>query len=477
MKARLKNSAAPPRVPQNSAHGQNTPALIALPVREVALDQIDYPSRQVRRYSERQIAAIERSVARFGPRRPILCTAQHEVIEGGAYVEALRRLGYERVPAIIVDDLSASEIETLKIALARTAELGAWDQEALCAAIGEILDDEPDLARFTGFDMAEIDAMTSAIGVGAGADGAIEISDGTPTSRLGDLYEFAGGHCIFCGDAKDPQAYRRLLRGRRATLAAIDPPYGVIRIEGFASSKHRDFVEGSGLTEEESFVFFCDFLTPMAGHLEEGSLVYLFIDYRGMFALQRAIREVGLEQKSLCVWDKENPGMGSPYRHQAEFVIVAKCGQGKSIDNVKLGRYGRNRSTVWRTPGMAGFGRGRAKALADHPTPKPVGLIADILLDSSNRGDAVLDPFLGSGTTLVAAHRVGRIGFGIELDPRYVDCAVKRMEQITGAPARHLESGMSFAELAEHRRSEFSIEFEFPIAHAISTPHAPTDGC
>ncbi len=164
-----------------------------------------------------------------------------------------------------------------------------------------------------------------------------------------------------------------------------------------------------------------------------------------------AARGAGFTHLTTCVWDKGIGGMGSLYRQQVEFVLVMKRGTGRHINNVALGRHGRNRTTIWSAPGLNGFGRDRQEMLALHPTVKPVGLIADALLDTSHRGGLVLDPFCGSGTTLLASHRTGRIGHGIELDPSYVDVAVRRMEALTGSPASHAETGLTFAQEAERR--------------------------
>jgi hypothetical protein len=156
---------------------------------------------------------------------------------------------------------------------------------------------------------------------------------------------------------------------------------------------------------------------------------------------------------NLCVWVKSNGGMGSLYRSQHELVGVFKNGKARHRNNVELGRHGRNRTNVWTYPGVAGFGRQNEEGvlLSLHPTVKPVALVADAILDCSGRGDLVLDAFLGSGTTLIAAERTGRTCYGIELDPLYVDTIIRRWQAYAGEIARHAVSGQSFAELAEER--------------------------
>jgi DNA modification methylase len=154
------------------------------------------------------------------------------------------------------------------------------------------------------------------------------------------------------------------------------------------------------------------------------------------------------------VWVKTNAGMGSLYRSQHELVFVFKVGSAPHVNNVALGRHGRTRSNVWRYAGVNSFGAERDEALAMHPTVKPVRMVAEAILDCSRRGDIVLDGFAGSGTTLLAAERAGRIGYGLEIDPRYVDAALRRLEEHAGLEAVHAESGRTFAEVAAGRASE-----------------------
>jgi DNA modification methylase len=170
------------------------------------------------------------------------------------------------------------------------------------------------------------------------------------------------------------------------------------------------------------------------------------MDWKHAAELLDAGRSVFSELKNICVWAKNNGGMGSLYRSQHELVFVFKKGTAAHTNNIQLGKFGRNRTNVWNYPNASTFSRtgeeGNLAAL--HPTVKPVELVADALLDCSNRGDSVLDPFLGSGTTLIAAERVGRVCHGLELDPLYVDVIIRRWQRLTGDNAMHVKSGMSF---------------------------------
>jgi hypothetical protein len=174
----------------------------------------------------------------------------------------------------------------------------------------------------------------------------------------------------------------------------------------------------------------------LAFHAVSGSLHYVFMDWRHMNEVLAAGKQAYEELKAVCVWVKDNGGMGSLYRSQHELVFVFKSGTGSHRNNVQLGQYGRYRTNVWNYPGVNSFSRSTEEGnlLALHPTVKPVALVADAIMDCSARGDIVLDPFLGSGTTIIAAERTGRICYGIELDPVYVDTIIRRWQQFTGLP-------------------------------------------
>jgi DNA modification methylase len=177
---------------------------------------------------------------------------------------------------------------------------------------------------------------------------------------------------------------------------------------------------------------------------------YICMDWRHLDEMLAAGRDTYGELKNLCVWAKSNPGMGSFYRSQHELILLFKHGCAPHRNNVQLGRFGRNRSNVWHYPRVNSFARngGEGNLLALHPTVKPVAMVADAILDCSARGDIVLDSFLGSGTTIIAAERTGRRCYGLELDPGYVDTIIRRWEALTGSPAHHASSGRSFDDLA-----------------------------
>ena len=276
---------------------------------------------------------------------------------------------------------------------------------------------------------------------------------GPAVTVVGDLW-LLDRHRMLCASALDEASYRTLMGDKRAAMVFTDPPYNV-PIDGHASGlgaiHHREFAMAAGEMGEAEFT---DFLALacrlLARHSVSGALHFICMDWRHMAELLAAGGRVYRELKNVCVWAKDNPGMGSLYRSQHELVFVFKHGSGRHRNHVQLGQHGRNRSNVWRYPNVTAFGRSgeEGNLLAVHATVKPVAMVADALLDCSGRGEIVLDAFLGSGTTLIAAERTGRIGYGLELDPLYVDAAIRRWQSYTRTPATHAVSGRTFDETA-----------------------------
>jgi DNA modification methylase len=234
----------------------------------------------------------------------------------------------------------------------------------------------------------------------------------------------------------------------------VDPPYN-LRIQGHVSGlgaiQHREFAMASGEMDRNAFTGFlaqaCTLLTRYSG---DGSIHYVCIDWRHLRELLDAAEPVYSEWLNMCVWAKDNAGMGAFYRSQHELVLVFKNGRGRYRNNVQLGKHGRNRTNVWNYPCARSFSRAsdEGNLLALHPTPKPERLVADALLDCTARGEIVLDAFLGSGTTLIAAERTRRRCHALEIDPLYVDTAIRRWQAYTGEAAYHAATGRSFDEIS-----------------------------
>jgi DNA modification methylase len=268
-----------------------------------------------------------------------------------------------------------------------------------------------------------------------------------------------GPHRILCGDSTDKQSYLKVLGNKRADVVFIDPPYNVAidgNVSGNGNIRHREFPMASGEMSEYQFISFLTVTFQMLVRFSvSGSVHFICIDWRHIGELISAGKQAYESLLNMCVWVKGNGGMGSFYRSRHELVFVYRNGKGRHRNNVQLGRYGRNRTNVWEYPSINSISKNgdEGNLLALHPTVKPVALVADALLDCSARGDLVLDSFLGSGSTLIAAERTGRSCFGIELDPIHVDTAIKRWQRHTGDHAIDTTTGKRFDDIS-HQSSE-----------------------
>ena len=412
-----------------------------------------------RTHSEKQIRQIAASIETFGFTNPVLIDSSRTVIAGHGRVRAAKQLGLETVPTIQLEHLSEEQVRAYVIADNRLAECAGWDRDLLAIELQGLAEIDLDFdLEVIGFETAEIDLMIGESGLGDEPDPADACSgfdpEGPIVSQLGDLWEI-GPHRLLCGDALDASAYARLLGSERAQMVFVDPPYNVPiggHVSGLGRNHHDEFAMASGEMSEAEFTTFLE--AALRHHAElsaPGALHFVCMDWRHAGELLAASRELYSECKNLCVWAKTNAGMGSLYRSQHELVFVFKAGTAPHVNNVELGRHGRTRSNVWRYAGVNSFGTERDEALAMHPTVKPVRLVADAILDCSQRGDIVLDGFAGSGTTLLAADRTGRVGYGLEIEPRFVDATLRRLLEHTGLEAIHAETGQPFAEVAATR--------------------------
>jgi len=416
--------------------------------------------RNARTHSPKQIRQIADSIRAFGFVNPVLIDGDGGVIAGHGRLEAARTLGMAKVPTLRIDWLSEAEKRAYVIADNRLAEKAGWDRDLLALELGEIGALDIDVT-LTGFDMREIELILDSQTGSAGEEGAFVPQAGPAVTMPGDLWQL-GRHRLLCGNALERTSYARLLGRRRVQLVVADPPYNVPisgHVSGLGRVKHREFLEASGEMNEAAFTrFLTEAMRQMARASAEGSLHYVCMDWRHMFELLSAGRAVYDAYLNLCVWAKSNAGMGSLYRSQHELVVVFKKGARPHINNVELGKNGRYRTNLWSYPGGSSFSATRAEELAWHPTVKPQALIADILLDASNRDDLVLDPFAGSGTTLVAAEQTGRTARVIEVDPLYCDVIIRRFEAAAGIAAVHADTGRRFAEITDRRATETAPE-------------------
>lgn len=290
------------------------------------------------------------------------------------------------------------------------------------------------------------------------ADEAIEPSPGPAITRDGDVWQI-GDHRLVCGDSTKPETYQALLGDKRAQMVFSDPPYNVPiagHVGGLGKIQHREFAMAAGeMSDAEFTAFLTSVFTQLAAHSECGAIHFQCIDWRHIGEMLDAGKLAYTELKNICVWSKANAGMGSFYRSQHELVCVFKSGDAPHINNIELGKYGRYRTNIWEYAGVNGFGNARSD-LELHPTVKPVALVEDAIRDCSRRKGIVLDPFCGSGTTLIAAERTGRRGFGIELDPLYCDVILRRLRSVCGLHAILEATGQTFEELAAQRQEELA---------------------
>ena len=436
----------------------------ALVVAMVPVVSLVLDPNNARLHPERHIKQLAKSIEAFGFNCPILIDADNHVVAGHGRLLAIQQLGWADVPVIRLEHLTPDQVRAYRIADNRLTDCSTWDERLLAEQLKALSEAELDFdIEAIGFEMPEIDLRIQSLGdLDDEPDIAdLGVGDAPVVSRLGDVWQL-GVHRIVCGDALDAATYVTLLETRRVAMVFSDPPFNVQiagHVGGNGRVHHSEFAMASGEMTVEAFT---EFLTHAVGHMTrasiEGALLYLCIDWRHLMELSTAGKANALELKNVAIWDKGSGGMGSLYRSQHEMVFVFKAGEAKHTNNVQLGRFGRNRTNVWHYPGINSFARNAAEGnlLALHPTVKPVALVADAILDASERGDGVLDPFLGSGTTIIAAEKTGRIGLGIELDPKYVDVAIRRWQRLTGQQAIHADRQQTFEQLASERCSSDS---------------------
>ena len=435
---------------------QQAVASFAPQVVQLKLSELKPSPRNARTHSQKQIHQIAESIKAFGFTNPVAVNSLNEIISGHGRCEAAKLLGMTEVPAIRLDHLNSEQARLLRIADNRLAELAGWNQELLKLELGELIESDIEIA-LTGFEFGEIDVILDGSAPPKvkddPADALPELVEAAVTRR-GDLW-LLGKHRLMCGDARDPKDYARLLGGEVAQAVFTDPPYNV-RVSGhvcrLGKTQHREFAMASGEMSKEAFTgFLRDVFSQIAANVQDGGLIYSCIDAPHLHEMLNAGHAVFDELKGIITWAKTNAGMGSFYRSQTEFVTFWKVGKAPHINNVELGKHGRYRTTLWSYAGVNGFRKGRMEELSSHPTVKPCAMVMEAIKDCSKTGAIILDPFMGSGTTLVAAAKTKRRGFGLELDPLYVDGAIRRWERLFKEEARHAKTGLTFAEMAALR--------------------------
>lgn len=426
--------------------------LIDIQIQYRAVGDLVLDPRNPRQHSQRQVNQLADSIREFGFVMPVVADDRGQVVIGHGRVLAAKKLGMSRIPVVEIRHLSPGQLKALRIADNKLGQNAHWDERLLGESLLELkeLDRDFDLS-ITGFSLPEIDLAIQKLSEAAVENNYDAGSEtGVPVCQVGDVWKLEGHH-VHCGDATTEAAFEKLMKDDRADVVFVDPPYNV-RIDGHVSGngkvRHREFAQGAGELSREEFIRFltCS-CTLLKNYSKDGTIHFVCMDWKHLDELLAAGREVYTELKNIVIWVKSTAGMGSLYRSQHELVCVFKSGTGRHINNVELGKNGRNRTNVWQYDSAGTQARKGNNVLELHPTVKPVQLVMDALLDCSNRGDIVVDCFLGSGTTLLAAERTGRICRGIELDPLYVDTVIRRWQNLTGRDAARASDGKLFRDI------------------------------
>ncbi len=408
----------------------------------IKINELKPYKNNARTHSDKQIRQIARSIKEFGFTNPVLIDADRNILAGHGRVEAAKQAGLTEVPCVTIKHLTPAQKKAYIVADNRLAELSGWDKDILRAEIEALqaIDCDFDLT-ITGFDTPQIDILLVPDNVPSPEKADFLETDVPKRVQKGDLWKL-GTHKLLCGDSTLIENYECLLGEEKADIVISDPPYNLSIKEIRNTGPQKEFAMASGEMSEQGFA---DFLKSVFQHgvkySKSGSLHYFFMDFRHITEIMQAGKNVFTEFKNLCVWNKLSGGMGSLYRSQHELVFVFKNGKEAHVNNIELGVHGRYRTNVWDYPGIFIKNKVNKANIYLHPTVKPVGLLADILLDASPRKGIVLDMFGGSGSTLLAAERTGRRARLIEIEEHYCDVILYRYEQAGGKDIQLLRRG------------------------------------
>ena len=409
-----------------------------------------------KRHPAWHINQIQQSIEQFGFITPIIVNDKYEIIAGHGRFAAAKQMALLQVPVILIDTLSDAEIKAYRIADNQLNLNTEHDIDLLRIELQELdgMDLEFNL-EVTGISTGQLDII-----IGGEAPAEDDQADHIPQTeehhitKSGDLW-IMGDHKMYCGDALETSSYQAVMGDKTADAVFTDPPYNCHvsgHICGNGKIQHDEFAMASGeMSDEEFEQFLAVTIKRLIEYSEDGSLHYICIDWRNIYTMISAAEGQYKELKNICIWNKSNAGMGALYRSKHEFVPVFKKGTAPHTNNVLLGKSGRYRSNVWDYPGVNCFGH--TGELEMHPTVKPAAMVADAIMDCTKRGGIVLDPFGGSGSTLIAAEMSGRCARIIELEPKYCDVTIRRWQELTGKDAIHAASNKSFAQIMQQRGS------------------------
>lgn len=427
-------------------------------IERIAADSLKPYDRNARTHSKKQIKQIANSIARFGFTNPVLIDDANGIIAGHGRVLAAKSIGITDIPCLRLSHLSEVEKRAYILADNKLALNAGWDTELLAIELQVLIDNKFDI-DLTGFSIGEADiviqqAREASTTTGDAAENEIPEPAASAVTKPGDVWRL-GRHRLVCGDSQDPTVYAALLEGKSVDMVFTDPPYNVPidgHVSGLGAVKHREFAFAAGEMSREAFTtFLTATLGNAAASCRDGAIAFVCMDWRHIGELTAAGEAVFSELKNVCVWNKTNGGMGTFYRSKHEFVFAFKVGDAPHVNTFGLGDGGRYRTNVWDYAGVNTMKAGRMDELGMHPTVKPVALVADAILDVTQRGALVLDPFGGSGSTLIAAEKTGRAARLIEFDPLYCDVIIRRFQRFAGKAATLAASGESFEDVEAAR--------------------------
>ncbi len=416
-------------------------------------DLIKERPRAWRTHSAEQLKSAIASVRQYGIVQPVLLDSQNQIVCGTLILDAAKELRLNTIPIIRVDRLTDDELRLYAVTAQKLADQGGYDENLLAEELDEVL------ARVGDFDLealaipqAELDRLFGNDALAATDDDQdFAANQGPDISQLGDLWEI-GPHRLLHGDSLCSTSYEALMGGEKAAFVLSDVPFNLPAnaISGLGKHKHQDFIQAAGeLSPNEFTRFLTQAMRLIAEHSRDGALVAIFMGYQFLLELLRAGNVVFGRPKAMCTWVKNHGGMSALYRSQTEYIVFFKHGTAPHTNNIMLGKHGRNRTTAWNYAGMNSFSPERDELLSLHPTPKPVPLLQDAILDVTRKGDIVLDPFAGSGSLILAAEAAGRRAYTIELDGKYVDGSLRRISKALGIDPKRDSDGMSFSALTQ----------------------------
>lgn len=431
-----------------------------LKIETVNISELKAYSQNPKNHPEKQIQQIAASIKEFGFNSPILLDEANEIIAGHGRMEAAKIMQLDTVPVIRLSHLSEAQKRAYRLADNKIAENGGWNTDLLRLEISELeqICNDFDIT-ITGFEDVEIDVLTNPNETKT-ADEQLNkipyIPENEIVSKIGDIWTM-GNHRIICGNSLEADTFKNLMGDKVADMILQDPPYD-LKIGGHVCrTEHKEFAMASGeMTSEEFTEFLKSSFALCEQYLKDGGLSYNFMDWRHIGEIMAAGRDIYKSFINMCVWVKSSGGMGSLYRSQHELCFIFKKGKESHTNNVELGKNGRYRTNVWHYAGVNSFGRHKAD-IKMHPTVKPFEMLRDAILDVTKRGDIVLDSFLGSGSTLIAAEKSKRICYGIEFEPLYIDTTIRRFKELFGIDAIRESDGRTYSEILSEKLSKQEV--------------------